>query len=90
MARTNVTIPDDILRRAREAGLNVSGLAAAALAEELDRRKKIAALDAHLAQLEAELGPVSAQETASAEAWADDLERQLAGAHARSEVRRAG
>ena len=41
MARVNITLPDDLLSQARAAGLNVSRLAAAALAEELDRRAKL-------------------------------------------------
>ena len=73
MARVNITIPDELLEHARAAGLNVSRLAAAALAEELDRRAKIAALDAYLAELEAELGPVPQAELEAAAAWADRL-----------------
>ncbi len=44
--------------------LNVSRIAPAALAEELDRLAKIAELDGYLATLNAELGPASEQETA--------------------------
>ena len=57
MARVNITIPDELLEHARSAGLNVSRLAASALAEELDRRAKIAALDDYLAEMDAEFGP---------------------------------
>jgi len=71
MARVNITVPDDLLDRARAAGLNVSRLAAAALSEELDRRAKIAALDSYLRDLEVEVGPVSADEQAAAGEWAD-------------------
>jgi hypothetical protein len=71
MARVNITVPDEILRQARAAGLNVSQLAAAALAEELDRRAKIAQLDAYLADLDAEFGPISPQERRAAREWAD-------------------
>ena len=71
MARVNVTIPDDVLRRARNERLNVSALASRALAEELDRREKIAALDAYLAELEAEHGRIPEGEAAEARAWAD-------------------
>ena len=78
MARVNITIPDELLEHARAAGLNVSRLAAAALAEELDRRAKIAALDAYLAELDAELGPVPQAESAAAAAWADRLTRRPA------------
>jgi len=44
MARVNVTIPDEVLARARNARLNVSRVATSALSE-LDRRARIAALD---------------------------------------------
>jgi Post-segregation antitoxin CcdA len=78
MARVNITIPDELLDHARAAGLNVSRLAAGALAEELDRRAKIAALDAYLAELEVELGPVSETEQVAAAAWADRITRPAA------------
>jgi hypothetical protein len=42
-----------------------------ALAAELARLAKIAALDAYLADLEAELGPTTERERADAQAWAD-------------------
>lgn len=48
MARVNITVPDDLLSRARAAGLNVSRVAAAALSEELDQRAKTAELDRYL------------------------------------------
>lgn len=73
MARVNITIPDELLEHARAAGLNVSRLAAAALVEELDRRAKIAALDAYLAELDAELGPIPQAEQDAAAAWADHV-----------------
>lgn len=71
MARVNITVPDDLLDRARAAGLNVSRLTASALSEELDRRAKIAALDSYLQELEAELGPISSGEQDAAQQWAD-------------------
>jgi predicted transcriptional regulator len=73
MARVNITVPDDLLELARAAGLNVSRIAAEALAEELDRRAKIAALDAYLAEMDAELGPVPEADQQKAAAWADAL-----------------
>ena len=73
MARVNITVPDELLTRARAAGLNVSRLAASAVAEELDRLAKIAELDAYLAELDAELGPLGDQELAAAREWADRL-----------------
>jgi len=71
MARVNITLPDDLLSQARAAGLNISRLAAAALAEELDRRAKINELDAYLADLDNELGPVPQHELKAAREWAD-------------------
>ena len=71
MSRVNITVPDDVVAQAREAGLNVSRVATTALIEELDRRSKIDALDTYLAELEAHLGPVGPEEAAEATAWAD-------------------
>ncbi len=73
MARVNITVPDDLYRQAREAGLNISQLAQRALTAELGRLGKIAELDAYLAELEAELGPTSEAERSEATAWADRL-----------------
>lgn len=73
MARVNITVPDELLAQARAVGLNVSRLAASAVAEELDRLAKIAELDAYLAELDAELGPVSERDIAAAREWADQL-----------------
>lgn len=73
MARVNITVPDDLLDRARAAGLVVSQVAAAALAEELDRRSKVAVLDRYLRDLDAELGPVSIGEHEAARRWADEV-----------------
>lgn len=73
MARVNITLPDELIGQARAAGLNVSRLASAAVAEELDRLAKIAELDAYLAELERTLGPPSEQEIADARAWADQI-----------------
>lgn len=69
MTRVNISIPDELHRRAKEAGLNVSKLARHAIVEELERLAKIAAVDEYLAELEAELGPVSPEEQARADAW---------------------
>ncbi|MGD9705116.1 MAG: type II toxin-antitoxin system CcdA family antitoxin [Acidimicrobiia bacterium] len=71
--RVNITVPDDIAADAKAVGLNVSRVATAALVEELDRRRKIAALDDYLARLEADLGPIPADEAAEAAQWADEL-----------------
>jgi hypothetical protein len=48
------------------AGLNISRVSAVALAEELDRRAKIAALDSYLRELDAELGPIPTDEQLAA------------------------
>lgn len=71
MARVNISMPDDLVRQARQAGLNISQLTQHAVAAELGRLRKIAELDAYLAELEAELGPTSDTERADARAWAD-------------------
>jgi hypothetical protein len=73
MARVNITIPDELLSEARAAGLNVSRVAALALADEIDRRSKIRELDAYLADLDAELGPVPQHEIRAAREWADSV-----------------
>ena len=80
MARVNVTMPDNLYAQARQQGLNISRLAQQAVTAELTRRSKIAQLDAYLAQLETEFGPISDAERAEASAWAD---RVLAPAHDR-------
>lgn len=87
MARVNITVPDEVAAAARALGLNVSRIASTALAAELDRLAKIAALDAYLADLDARLGPVPADEQAEAVAWADRV-LGPAEAPARSKPRR--
>ena len=79
MARVNITVPDELLSQARAAGRNVSRLAAAAVAEELDRLARIAELDAYLAELDAELGPPSEQEATDARDWAERITAGPAG-----------
>jgi Post-segregation antitoxin CcdA len=71
MGRVHLSIPDDLLLQARALGLNLSSVTQKALADEIDRLSKIAELDAYLAELEEEHGPVSSSELAEAEAWAD-------------------
>ncbi len=71
MARVNISVPDELLRRVKAAGVNVSRVSASALSEELDRRAKAAALAAYLHELESELGPVPADERRDAVEWAD-------------------
>lgn len=64
--RVNITVPEDVVTRAWAAGLNVSRIASAAVADELDRLAKAEALDTYLAVLDAELGTPSAREPAEA------------------------
>jgi hypothetical protein len=45
MARVNIYLPDDLASRAREAGLNVSGVAQEAIERELRRQDMRAWLD---------------------------------------------
>lgn len=69
MARRNISLPDDLDEQARTARLNVSALAQRAVADELDRQRRMAALDAWLDELDAAHGPPSAKAKAKAEAW---------------------
>lgn len=71
MAEVHISVPDEVVARARAAGLDVSRLASAALLEELDRLATIAEVDRYLAELDAELGPVPEHERVEAEAWVD-------------------
>ena len=71
MARRNISLPDDLDEQARKARLNVSALAQRAVADELDRRQRMAALDAWLNDLDAANGPPSAQAQAKAKVWLD-------------------
>jgi len=68
MARVNISLPDELHRRAKEAGLNISKLTRDAIIQELERLAKTAALDEYLAELEAELGPISPEDQARADA----------------------
>jgi hypothetical protein len=79
MSRVNITVPDQVAARAREAGLNVSRVATTALLDELDRRAKAEALDAYLEKLEAELGPIGPEEALAATTWADSILLTTAG-----------
>lgn len=71
MARRNISLPDDLDQQARTAHLNESALAQRAVAEELERQSKQAALDAYLAELHDALGPISDEEQHAAREWAD-------------------
>jgi predicted transcriptional regulator len=69
MARRNISLPDDLDEQARRERLNVSALAQRAVAGELDRRQRMARLDAWLDDLDAEHGPPSEKAMADAREW---------------------
>jgi hypothetical protein len=71
MARVKVTLPDQLLNHAEDAGLNISQLAARAISDELNRRSKMVEFDAYLAEMDAEFGPLDPKAMAEAEEWAD-------------------
>lgn len=73
MARVNVSIPDEVIERAREAGLNVSRIATSALEDALERRLKTELALQYLAELEAELGPITDEERRRADAILDGV-----------------
>lgn len=73
MARVNISLPDELHRRAKEEGINISKLTQQALTDELEKLDKIAAVDRYLAELEAEEGPPDPKKMAEAEAWADRM-----------------
>jgi post-segregation antitoxin (ccd killing protein) len=73
MARVNITMPDELHAQAKRAGLNISQVAQRAIAVELARLAKTAELDTYLAELDAELGPISDRDRAEAKAWADKV-----------------
>lgn len=74
MARRNISLPDDLDERAREAALNVSALAQRAVAYELDRRRRMTALVAWLDELDAIHGAPSEDAVAGARAWFDSAQ----------------
>lgn len=73
MARVNITMPDELHTQAKRAGLNISQVTQQAIRAELARQAKVAELDAYLAELEAEMGPISDRDRAEAKAWADKV-----------------
>jgi len=74
-------MPDELFGQARAAGLNISQVAQRAVGAEVDRLAKIAALDAYLAELDGELGPVSDAARAEASDWADRVLGQESRRH---------
>ncbi|WP_028924455.1 type II toxin-antitoxin system CcdA family antitoxin [Pseudonocardia acaciae] len=76
MARLNVYVPDDLARRARAAGLNVSALTQAAITAEL--RRDASATDHWLAALPAHGGRASHEDAMAA---LDAARIEFEGAH---------
>jgi Post-segregation antitoxin CcdA len=56
MGEVTISIPDELIERARAAGLNVSREAAFAIIAELDREAHRQALDAYVAEIDRGLG----------------------------------
>lgn len=62
-------MPDDLCAQAMVMDLHIL----ASARKQLDRREKVAALDAYLAELDARPGPATEAERAAASAWADKV-----------------
>ena len=77
MPRRNISLPDDLDQRARQAGLNVSALTRVAIVQELDRQRRMSSLDAWLDDLDALHGPPSVAAVAAAEHWVRSAEPVL-------------
>lgn len=75
MARRNISLPDELDEQARRAHLNVSALAQYAIAQELDRQSRMAALDAWLDALDASHGAPSTRALAEARTWVAQARR---------------
>ena len=64
MPRVNIWLPEDLHREAKDLHLPLSELAQRAIAAEVERHRKAAALDAYLAELDNELGPATSDQIA--------------------------
>ena len=73
MPRVNIWLPEDLHREANDLRLPLSELAQRAIAAEVERHRKAAALDAYLAELDNELGPATSDQITEAEAWVGKL-----------------
>jgi post-segregation antitoxin (ccd killing protein) len=69
MARRNISLPNELDEQARTARLNVSALAQRAVADELDRRRRMAALDRWLDELDDAHGVPLDEHIEEARAW---------------------
>lgn len=73
--KVTVTVDEDLVDQVQALGSeSLSSVVNAALAAEVDRRARAAALDRMLAAWDAELGPVSPAAAAAAAAAFDDLD----------------
>jgi post-segregation antitoxin (ccd killing protein) len=86
MGRMNISMSDDLVAKAKALGLNVSRLAAAAVALEVRKAEKNAYIDRYLAELAAEQGPIAEHEMRDAKAWVDGL---IAGSAPSTDDRKA-
>jgi post-segregation antitoxin (ccd killing protein) len=86
MGRMNISMSDELIAKAKELGLNVSRLAAAAVALEVRKAEKTAYIDRYLAELEDEQGPIPEHEMRDAQVWADGL---VAGSATSTDHRKA-
>jgi len=73
MPRVNIWLPEHLHRAAKNLHLPLSELAQRAIAAEVERHRKVAALDAYLAELDSEFGPATDDQVAEAEAWVGKL-----------------
>lgn len=73
MPRMQVYLPDALYREVKTRGLAASELLQAAVAEEVRRLEREAALDAYLEDLIAEVGEPTAEE----QEWAEALARRI-------------
>lgn len=76
MPRMQVYLPDDLYRQVKEQGLAASELLQEAVRVELRRRELVAAGDAYLAELVAEVGSPDAGQAARAQELARRLARR--------------
>ena len=77
MPRIQLYLPDDLCQQVKEYDLPASKLLQNAVREELDRRDKVAALEAYVDGLRAEVGEPSTEDWAWAEEIVDRIDLHL-------------
>lgn len=75
MARVNISIPEELLARARARKLDISEVARRALETDLRRLDNADGMAMLQAEMEADLGVPTDEEMAEARAWADRVYR---------------